>query len=166
MVKVEMPLCSFNDFSHLTIESGFWSRMPTLIEKHLQRQKDAQEAEAAEQAAEARRRSQLAVPTSLPTVVAKRLQPVDLAVPHITQLPKEYPSVESRALSTFDDNPLFGTCEAADILAVGVDLLKKWRQRDQGPDYVQYGPGGPVRYELDALMAFRATHRVRVSSKP
>ena len=34
------------------------------------------------------------------------------------------------------------------------------------PDYVQYGPGGPVRYELDALMAFRATHRVRVSSKP
>jgi len=68
--------------------------------------------------------------------------------------------------STFDDKPLFGICEAAEFLAVGVDLLKKWRQRDQGPDYVQYGPGGPVRYELDALMAFRARHRVRANSKP
>jgi hypothetical protein len=45
-------------------------------------------------------------------------------------------------------------------------LLKKWRQRNQGPDYVQYGPDGPVRYELDALMAFRARHRVRAKPKP
>ena len=117
-------------------------------------------------AAEARRQSRLGAPTSPPTVVAKRLQPADLAAPHVTQLPEVYPFVEPRALSTFDDNPLFDTCEAAKILAIGVDLLKKWRRRNQGPDYVQYGPGGPVRYELDALMAFRARHRVRVSSKP
>jgi hypothetical protein len=140
--------------------------MPTLTELNQQRLKHAQKAKAAEQAAEARRKSQPAVPSSQPTVAAKRLQPVDLVAPHITQMPAEYPSVESRALSTFDDNPLFGTCEAAQILAVGVDLLKKWRRRDQGPDYVQYGPGGPVRYELEALMAFRVRHRVRVSSKP
>ena len=136
--------------------------MPNLTELHQQRLKLSLQAKAAE----ARRKSQPAVPSSQPTVAAKRLQPVDWVAPHITQMPAEYPSVESRALSTFDDNPLFGTCEAAQILAVGVDLLKKWRRRDQVPDYVQYGPGGPVRYELDALMAFRARHRVRVSSKP
>ena len=136
--------------------------MPTLRELHLQREADAQKAKAAE----ARRQSQPAVPSTQPTVAAKRFQLVDLVAPNITQMPAEYPSVESRALSTFDDNPLFGTYEAAEILAIGVDLLKKWRQRDQGPDYVQYGLGGPVRYELDALMAFRVRHRVRVSSKP
>jgi hypothetical protein len=114
----------------------------------------------------ARPLSQSAVSSAPPSIASKRIQPVDPATPHRTQMPAEYPSVESRALSTFDDNPLFGTCEAAEFLAVGVDLLKKWRRRNQGPDYVQYGPGGPVRYELDALMAFRARHRVRVSSKP
>jgi hypothetical protein len=88
-----------------------------------------------------------------------------LAPPHRTQLPEEYLSVESRALSTFDDNPLFGTYGAAKILAVSVELLKKWRQRDKGPDYVQYGPDGPVRYELEALTAFRAKYRVKVSAK-
>ncbi len=110
----------------------------------------------------ARPPSQSAVLSS-PLFVAKRIQPVDLAAPHRTQFPEEYPSVESRAHSTSDDNPLFGTCEAAVILGITAELLKKWRQRDQGPDYVQNGPGGPVRYELDALMAFRARHRVRVS---
>ena len=139
--------------------------MPSLIELHQQRLELSQRAKAAEQVAMARRQSQPAIPSSLRTVAAKQFQPVDLIAPHITQMPAEYPSVESRALSFFDDNPLFGTCEAAEILAVGVDLLKKWRRRDQGPDYVQYGPGGPVRYELNALMAFRARHRVRVSSK-
>ena len=138
--------------------------MPTLTELHQERQKTPRK-----QAEQLRRHDvslNQPIPTSQPTVAAKRLQTVDMVAPHITQLPAEYPSVESRALSTFDDNPLFGICEAAEILAVGVDLLKKWRRRNQGPDYVQYGPGGPVRYELDSLMAFRARHRVRVSYKP
>ena len=139
--------------------------MPTPTEPHKQLFKLTPEFRARALAADARRQSHPAVPFSQPTVAAKQLQPVDLVAPHITQIPDEYPSVESRALSAFDDNPLFGTCEAAEFLAVGVDLLKKWRRRNQGPDYVQYGPGGPVRYELDALMAFRARHRVLVSSK-
>jgi hypothetical protein len=117
-------------------------------------------------AAKARRKSQPAISSSRRAVAEKRLQPVDLVAPHRTQFPEEYLSVESRKLSAFDDNPLFGTCGAAEILAVTVELMKKWRQRNQGPDYVQYGPGGPVRYERDALMAFRARHRVQVSSKP
>jgi hypothetical protein len=75
------------------------------------------------------------------------------------------PSLDSDNFPFVRRQNWLGTCGAAKILSVGVELLKKWRQRDQGPDYVQYGPGGPVRYELDALMAFRALHRVRVSSK-
>ena len=39
--------------------------------------------------------------------------------------------------------------------------MKKWRQRNQGPDYIQYGKDGTVRYELTALMAYRAAHRVQ-----
>jgi hypothetical protein len=149
-----------------SIESGFWSRMPNAAKPHKQRFTLTPQVRAAALAVMARPQSESAALSSLPAVAAQLLQPVDLPAPRRTQIPEEYLSVQSRALSSFDDNPLLGTCGAAKILSVGVELLKKWRQRDQGPDYVQYGPGGPVRYELDALMAFRALHRVRVSSKP
>jgi hypothetical protein len=140
--------------------------MPNPTEPNKQRRTLTLQARNAALAALARRRSQPAVSSSLPAVAAKRTQPVDLAAPHRTQIPEEYLSVESRALSTFDDNPLFGTNGAAKILGLTVECLKKWRQRNQGPDYLQYGPSGPVRYELSALMAFRATHRVQVNPKP
>jgi hypothetical protein len=140
--------------------------MPNPMESNKQLIKLTPQARARVLAVMARPRTQPAVSSSLPAVATERLQPADLVAPHRTQFPEEYLSVESRALSSFDDNPLFGTCGAAEILAVTVELLKKWRQRNQGPDYVQYGKGGPVRYELDALMTFRARHRVRVSPKP
>ena len=35
-----------------------------------------------------------------------------------------------------------------------------------GPDYIQYGKDGYVRYELAALMAYRAAHRVETGGKP
>ena len=54
---------------------------------------------------------------------------------------------------------------AGRILGRTDECLKKWRQRDQGPDYIQYGQNGVVRYELSALMAFRAEHRVKPGSK-
>jgi hypothetical protein len=34
-----------------------------------------------------------------------------------------------------------------------------------GPDYIQYGADGPVRYEFNALMEFRATHVVKPGRK-
>jgi hypothetical protein len=34
-------------------------------------------------------------------------------------------------------------------------------KRGQGPDYIQYEKGGPVRYELSALATFIAAHRIR-----
>ena len=64
------------------------------------------------------------------------------------------------------DDPAFTTTDAAQILGITAERLMKWRQRDQGPDYVQYENGGPVRYELSALVEFKAAHRVRPSRQP
>jgi hypothetical protein len=74
-------------------------------------------------------------------------------------------SLERPPVSTYDDNPVFDERGAAAYLGLSQECLKKWRQRNQGPDYIQYGRGGTVRYELSALMAFRATHRVKVGAK-
>lgn len=65
-----------------------------------------------------------------------------------------------------DDDPVFDSRTAGRILGFSAERLKKWRQRDQGPDYIQYGMYGEVRYELSALMAYRAAHTVKVGSKP
>lgn len=81
------------------------------------------------------------------------------------ELPATYLNIEKPQLSTFDDNPVVNEHGAARILGVSAELLKKWRQRNMGPDYIQYGPGGPVRYEVNTLKAFREAHRVKVGSK-
>ena len=87
-------------------------------------------------------------------------------VTHRGQIPGVYLRLEPRPLSAFDDNPIFNENSAARFLGISAECLKKWRQRNQGPDYIQYGRGGPVRYELNALMAFRAANRVIVGAKP
>jgi hypothetical protein len=73
-------------------------------------------------------------------------------------------TVEPPPISTYDDNPIFDARGAAAYLALSTECLKKWRQRDQGPEYIQFGPVGPIRYEWDTLKAFRAAHRVKVGS--
>ncbi len=84
-----------------------------------------------------------------------------------TEIPARYMLLEPRKpLSIIDDVPIFDGCDAARILGVSDERLKKWRQRNQGPDYIQYGKDGSVRYELTALMAYRAAHRVRTGGKP
>jgi hypothetical protein len=72
---------------------------------------------------------------------------------------------EPKPLSVYDDNPVFDQISAAHFIGVTTECLKKWRQRGQGPDYIQYGLNGPVRYELNALMEFRDRHRVRPQIK-
>lgn len=67
--------------------------------------------------------------------------------------------------SAIDDNPVFGVEAAAAILGVSVELMKKWRQRGRGPDYIQYEGNGPVRYTLNSLLEFRATHTVHTRVK-
>jgi hypothetical protein len=82
------------------------------------------------------------------------------------ELPVRYLTLESPPISAFDDNPVFNEFGAAKIVGVSAEVLKKWRQRNMGPDYIQYGAAGPVRYELNALMAFRASHVVKPGGKP
>ena len=60
----------------------------------------------------------------------------------------------------YNDDPLVGTRGAAILLGVSVDLLKKWRQREKGPDYYQYEPGGPVLYSVRALNVFKVAHLI------
>jgi hypothetical protein len=91
--------------------------------------------------------------------------PLDSPPPRRTQIFGTNLSLERPPVSTYDDNPVFDERGAAAYLGLSQECLKKWRQRNQGPDYIQYGPGGTVRYELSALMAFRATHRVKVGAK-
>lgn len=82
-----------------------------------------------------------------------------------TELPGRYLPLEQPPISAFDDNPVFDENAAATILGLSAETLKKWRQRNIGPDYIQYGPAGPVRYTLNALMAFRAAYTVKPAKK-
>jgi hypothetical protein len=81
------------------------------------------------------------------------------------ELPGRYLTLEQPPLSAFDDNPVFDESCAARFLGLSTETLKKWRQRNFGPDYIQYGPAGPVRYTFNALMDFRDTHTVKPARK-
>ncbi|MGD0741152.1 MAG: hypothetical protein ABR957_16290 [Terracidiphilus sp.] len=107
-------------------------------------------------------REALAPPLRVPIKISK---PAELRTAKRTELPATSLPVKSKPLSECDDNPVLNEQGAAFIVGVSADLLKKWRQRKRGPDYIQYGPGGPVRYELKALMAFRDDYKVYLHSK-
>ena len=79
------------------------------------------------------------------------------AIPPVAQPPQRLMTLEPpRPLSAINDDPVFETREAAEILGVSYERMKKWRQRGQGPYYIQYeGPGGSVHYALSALKAYR-----------
>jgi hypothetical protein len=79
------------------------------------------------------------------------------------ELPATYLALEPKPILAYDDNPVFNEIGAAQLIGVTADCLKKWRHRKQGPDYIQYGSNGPVRYELKALMEFRDKYRVRLA---
>ena len=64
------------------------------------------------------------------------------------------------------DDPVLNGRQASWFLGISLDLLEKWRQRQQGPNYLQYGPGGPVLYELSALLAFKTTYRIQAKGQP
>ena len=76
-----------------------------------------------------------------------------------------YLDVEPRPVWACNDNPVFNERGAAQLVGISAECLKKWRQRNQGPDYIQYGRNGPIRYELSALRAFRAANTVYVMSE-
>lgn len=92
--------------------------------------------------------------------------PATLA-PNVTAIPARLRELEpAEPLLLLIDDPVFNTPDAALILGVTADRLIKWRQRRQGPAYLQYENNGPVRYELSALIEFKAAYRVRPSRQP
>lgn len=68
-------------------------------------------------------------------------------------------------LTAINDDPVLEPRGAAIFLGVTVECLKKWRYRGQGPNYIQYGENGPVRYRLRSLIAYRAAMTVRILDK-
>ena len=87
--------------------------------------------------------------------------------PNVTEIPLRLRELEpAEPPLVVVDDPVFNTRDAAQILGLKADRLMKWRQRGQGPDYLQYEQSGDIRYELSALIAFKAAHRVRPSRQP
>jgi hypothetical protein len=87
--------------------------------------------------------------------------------PEITSVPSRLMRLEpDEPDALINDDPVVDTVDAATILGVAPDRLIKWRQRNQGPDYLQYEQNGHVRYEFSALTAFKAAHRIRASRQP
>jgi hypothetical protein len=85
------------------------------------------------------------------------------ASPKRTEVPERYTRLEpARPTIAIDDDPVFNELAAGRILGVTDECMKKWRQRNQGPDFIQYGEGGAVRYALNDLLAYRAAHTVRM----
>src|ERR1035437_9848010 len=104
-------------------------------------------------------------PSSSPVARAKVFPPPVFPDGHRLQIPMAYLDVEPRPVWACNDNPVFNERGAAELIGISAECLKKWRQRNQGPDYIQYGRSGPIRYELSALRAFREAHRVHVGSE-
>jgi hypothetical protein len=91
----------------------------------------------------------------------------DSSAPKRTQIPEKLVQLEpAKPLSAINDDPVVDAIDGAVILGVKVATLKKWRQRNQGPDFIQYGQHGPVRYRVRALMEFRESHTVKPGSRP
>jgi hypothetical protein len=101
-----------------------------------------------------------------PIAEANSSRPAALASPRRTHIPRVFLDLAPRPMLAYDDNPVFNEASAATFLGISAECIKKWRQRNQGPDYLQYGPGGPVRYELNTLIAFRAAHKITVGGRP
>jgi hypothetical protein len=110
--------------------------------------------------------SAFAMSTSAFAAPTKSSSLTDPTAPKVTEIPERYMRLEPKdPLIVIDDNPVFDAYAAGRILGRTDECLKKWRQRVQGPDYIQYERNGVVRYELSALMAFRAEHRVKPRTK-
>jgi hypothetical protein len=98
------------------------------------------------------------------------LQPASIRTAQRTRISATYLAVERKPITAYDDNPVFDERSAAILVGVSAELLKKWRQRNQGPDYNQYGLGGTVpsliRYALSLGFALRISISVNFISPP
>ena len=100
------------------------------------------------------------------SAVKKKADPLASLSPALRrEIPKFLLDYDPLPLEVWDENPLLNEKSAAVLLGISPDLMKKWRQRDRGPNYIQYGKNGPVRYEFGTLMEFRIHYKVETRSK-
>ena len=116
-------------------------------------------------AASAQPQPSSAAPSPQPTPVGKPVPSAGLSADLRKQIPKFLLEYESIPEEVLDENPLLNERSAAVLLGVSPELLKKLRQRNWGPKYIQYGENGPVRYEFATLMEFRTRHRIQTRSR-
>ncbi len=84
------------------------------------------------------------------TLLAKRVAQPSVKVPPVTKI----------AIAPIPTDRMLNTRRAAKILGETHEVLKKWRQRDQGPEYARF-PNGDIRYRLSTLLQFLEDHTVR-----
>ena len=104
-------------------------------------------------------------PTKPKTLAFARSRSVPVGPAQRREIPEIYLTIEPKPISAYDNNPVFDERNAARLIGVTAHCLKKWRQRKQGPDYIQYGHNGPIRYELNTLMDFREKYRVTLTGR-
>lgn len=83
------------------------------------------------------------------TIDTGRLSPPQRAASR----PAATPIGEDLPLPEIPKDRMLTTKQAATILGMSADSLKKWRQRGKGPQFSRY-PDGAIRYRLTVIMKF------------
>ena len=97
-------------------------------------------------------------PASVPNTVKRTLLPKRVVQPSV-----KVPPVTQIAIVPIPTDRMLNTRRAAKILGETYEVLKKWRQRDQGPEYIRF-PNSDIRYRLSTLLKFIEHHTVRPES--
>lgn len=74
------------------------------------------------------------------------------------------PAAPPVAVTPVPIDPMLDSFQVADMLGISFDLVKKWRQRNTGPEFVRY-PDGAIRYRLSALLKFIEDNTVKPSNR-
>lgn len=85
-----------------------------------------------------------------PTIFSKRVAQPNAKIPPVTQV----------AIAAIPTDRMLNTRTAAKVLGGAQEMMKKWRQRRQGPEYGRY-PNGDIRYRLSVLLKFIEDHTIR-----
>jgi DNA-binding transcriptional regulator YiaG len=77
------------------------------------------------------------------------------SAPTAARKPASAPVEEPLPLPEIPMDRMLTTKQAAMILGVSFETLKKWRQRRKRPQFLRY-PDGAIRYRLSVIMRFLA----------
>lgn len=73
---------------------------------------------------------------------------------------KPVPPSQTIVAATPPIDPMLTTYQAAELLRVSPETMKKWRQRHKGPVFVRFD-GGVVRYPLSSILHYLKEHTIQ-----